>query len=108
MNNCVSQLPVVHSIKSNQICTSIAPISPVEARLSGAPNKSVSKSENPRFGPKMSTDNRVSRQLSRESQIKERKSKKVCVLHLDFHVGLGLGLKRSREIDSIYGVMDIF
>ena len=33
------------------------PVYPVEARLSGTPNKSESKSENPRFGPKTSTDN---------------------------------------------------
>ena len=56
---------------NQSVRTSIAPISPEEARLSGAPNKSVSKSQNPGFGPKTSTDNRVCRHLRRESQIKE-------------------------------------
>ena len=60
---CIASATWSRPAESNQICTSVAPISPAEVRLSGTPNMSVSKSENPRFGPKPSTDNRVCRQL---------------------------------------------
>ena len=68
-------------IFNQSIRTSIAPISPAKARLSGAPNKSVSKSQNPGFGPETSTDNRVCRHLRTESQIKDmcpQASSEIC------------------------------
>ena len=51
----------INQSNKQSIRTSITPISPAEARVSGAPNKSVSTSQNPGFGPKPSTGNRVSK-----------------------------------------------